>query len=238
MKVLVLGASGATGRLVVMQFLKRKIATRILIRESAVLSQDILENPLLETVKGNINELDQSAMHDLVQGCDTIISCLGHTISFKGIFGQPHYLVLDAVRKLCKTANENTEEKVKLILMSTTAYTNTVSGEKNSLGEMIIFSLLMCMLPPHRDNIKAANFLIEEIGLKNKKIEWVAVRPDTLIDEELESPTEIFESPQRSPIFDAGKTSRINVSQFMADLATDEKIWKQWLGKTPVLYNV
>ncbi len=43
MKVLVLGASGATGKLVVMQLIKRKITTRILIRKSAVLPKEILK---------------------------------------------------------------------------------------------------------------------------------------------------------------------------------------------------
>jgi hypothetical protein len=53
--------------------------------------------------------------------------------------------------------------------MSTTAYTNTLSGEKNSIGERIIISLLMFLLPPHRDNVKAANYLINEIGKQDEK---------------------------------------------------------------------
>lgn len=237
MKVLVLGASGATGKLVVMQFIKRKITTRILIRKSAVLPEEILENPLIEIVKGNINELDHSEMNNLVHNCNVIISCLGHNISIKGMFGQPRYLVLNAIRSLCETVSNNADKKVKLILMSTTAYTNTLSGEKNTLGERIIFSLLMFLLPPHRDNVKAANFLITEIGKEDEKIEWIAVRPDTLINDDAEGSYEICESPVRSPIFNAGKTSRINVSRFMAEITTDESLWRKWLFKTPVIYN-
>ena len=44
-------------------------------------------------------------------------------------------------------------------------------------------------------------------------------------------------SPIRSAIFDAGKTSRINVGCFMADLIGDEEVWNQWMGKMPVIYN-
>ena len=237
MKVLVLGASGATGSLVVRQLIKRKITTRILIRRTASLTEEIIESPLVETVEGNINELDQSEMNELMADCNVVISCLGHNISFKGMFGKPRYLVFDAIKKISETVKNTANKKVKIILMNTTGYTNSLSGEKNSIVESIILSLLKFLLPPHRDNVKAADFLINAIGKEEKKIEWVAVRPDTLINNEEESAYEVFESPVRSPIFNAGKTSRINVSHFMAELVTDQKLWEKWLYKTPVIYN-
>lgn len=237
MKVLVLGASGATGKLVLKQLVKRKINTRILIRESAFLSEEFLDNPLVEVVKGNITDLDQSDLEHLLRDCDAAISCLGHNISLQGMFGQPRYLVLDTIRNLSQTVHNIPNKKIKIILMSTTAYTNTSVGEKNSFGERIVFALLMGVLPPHRDNVKAADFLIHEIGNEDESIEWVAVRPDTLIDKDLVSDYEICESPKRSPMFDAGETSRSNVSHFMAELVTDENLWKKWVYKTPVLYN-
>ncbi len=237
MKVLVLGASGATGKLVLMQLVRRNINTRILIRGSAVIPEEFLDNPLVEIVKGNINELDQSDLDHLLEDCKVVISCLGHNISLQGMFGQPRYLVLNAIRNLSQTIQYTTKEKIKIILMSTTAYTNRLAGEKNSLGERIIFSLLMGLLPPHRDNVKAADFLIKNIGDQDVYIEWVVVRPDTLIDNDLMSDYDICGSPLRSPIFDAGEISRINVSHFMAELVTDENLWKEWISKTPVLYN-
>ncbi|GJM77251.1 hypothetical protein HMSSN036_94670 [Paenibacillus macerans] len=233
MRVLVLGASGATGQLVVRQFIKRQIHTRILIRKSAVLPKDLHEHPLVEIVKGNINELNDAEMNQLLRDCDVIISCLGHNLTLKGMFGKPRYLVFDAIKRICETV----PKRVKLILMSTTGSTNTLSGETNSLGEKIILSLLKLLLPPHRDNVKAANYLIAIMGKEDGNVGWVAVRPDTLVNHEEESPYEVCESPVRSPIFNAGKTSRINVSHLMAELATDEKMWKCWEFKTPVIYN-
>jgi hypothetical protein len=44
-------------------------------------------------------------------------------------------------------------------------------------------------------------------------------------------------SPTRSAIFDAGKTSRINVAHFMSTLITDEAVWEKWKGQMPVIYN-
>jgi hypothetical protein len=224
MKVLVLGASGATGRLVVMQLLKRQINTRIVVRESAILSAEILDHPLVEIERGNIAEFDDSEIIGLLQDCDAIVSCLGHNITLKGMFGKPRNL-------------ERADKKVRLILMSTTAYTNTMTGEKNSSGEKIILSILKLLLPPHRDNVMAADYLHEGIGKEHEKIEWIAVRPDALINRDNVSAYDVHESPIRSPIFNAGTTSRINVGQFMVELVLNEELWQEWKFKMPVIYN-
>jgi len=237
MKVLVLGASGATGKLVVMQLIKRQINIRVVVREGAILSAEILDNPLVEIERGNIAEFNDSEMISLLQDCNAIVSCLGHNITIRGIFWKPRNLVFDTIRNISEIVKEKADKKVKLILMSTTGYTNTITGEKNSLGERITLSVLKLLLPPHRDNVKAANYLHEEIGKDNEKIEWIAVRPDTLVNEDNKSAYEVYESPVRSPVFNAGTTSRINVSHFMADLLINERLWREWQFKMPVVYN-
>lgn len=68
-------------------------------------------------------------------------------------------------------------------------------------------------------------------------MEWAAVRPDGLINEDRVTEYELYPSPVRSAIFDAGKTSRINVAHFMANLITDESAWQEWKGQMPVIYN-
>jgi len=68
-------------------------------------------------------------------------------------------------------------------------------------------------------------------------VEWAVVRPDGLIDEKNISLYEIHPSPTRSAIFNAGKTSRINVAYFMTDLIMDNQTWNQWKVKMPVIYN-
>jgi len=236
MKVLVLGASGATGKLVVKQLIKRQINTRIIVRKSAILPQSIIENPLVEVIIGNINELNVSDLNQIIRGCNVIISCLGHNITFKGLFGKPRYLVFDAVRRVCETA-KNTDNRINLILMSTVAYTNTSIGEEKSPGEKIMLALVNLFLPPHCDNVRAANYLVNKIGNMDKMVEWVAVRPDSLVNDDEESSYEIFDSPVRSIIKNAGKTSRINTAHFMAELVLDEVLWRKWSFKTPVVYN-
>jgi nucleoside-diphosphate-sugar epimerase len=235
MKALVLGASGATGKLVVKQLIKKNIQVRVVVRESAIIPVHISDDKSIEVIKGSINDFDIVKIKDLVKDCESVISCLGHNLSFKGIYGPPHKLVYNTVVKIIEVL-KSPELNTKFILMSTTAYTNRKTGEVNTFGEKIVFSLLKVLLPPHKDNMLAADHLVYKLGSKTN-IDWVAVRPDSLIDEENVSEYEIHNNKVRGPIFNPGKTSRINVSNFMAELVTNDKLWQEWKHKTPVIYN-
>ena len=48
---------------------------------------------------------------------------------------------------------------------------------------------------------------------------------------------DVHPSPTRSAIFNAGKTSRINVAHLMAELVLGDEVWERWRGQMPVLYN-
>lgn len=235
MKTLVLGASGATGKLVVSQLLQRNMSARIVMRESAVIPDRIAKHRNCEIVRGDIDSFTTDRIRELLQDCDAVVCCLGHRVSFTGMFGHPRKLVVHAVQKIIAAiASDNTPKK--FILMSTTAYTNKTRGEKTRFAEKLVFSLLKVFLPPHRDNMLAGDHLVNNVGA-SPDIEWIAVRPDSLIDADSSSDYEIHENKIRSPIFDAGTTSRINVGHFMAELLTNEKLWKDWTYKTPVIYN-
>lgn len=97
--------------------------------------------------------------------------------------------------------------------------------------------LLHHLLPPHRDNEEAAQYLQNEVGINNPKIEWIVIRPDTLINEKSVTEYDIYSSPIRSPLFNSGKTSRINVGNFMANLLSNRCLWNSWRYKMPVIYN-
>jgi len=235
MKVLVLGASGATGKLVVQQLVKRNVKVRMVARESAIVPSNLSEDNTIEIIKGNINDFGIAQIKDLVKDCDSVICCLGHNISFKGIFGPPRKLVSNTLVKIIE-ALQSQNTKTKFILMSTIAYTNRKIGEVNTLGEKIIFALLKLLLPPHKDNMLAADHLVYKLSTKNN-IDWVAVRPDSLFDEENVSNYEIHNKKRSDALFNPDKTSRINVSNFIAELVTNEKLWQEWKYKTPVIYN-
>ena len=92
-------------------------------------------------------------------------------------------------------------------------------------------------MPPHADNEKAADHLRTDIGQDDAAIEWVVVRPDSLVDESKVTGYEAHPSPTRSAIFNAGMTSRINVAHFMTELISDDVTWRKWKGRMPVIYN-
>ena len=121
--------------------------------------------------------------------------------------------------------------------MNTTACLNPEINEKFSSTENFIMSLIRFILPPQRDNEQAVNYLRNTIGKNNDFIEWIAVRPDTLFNEETVTKYEIYASTVRSPIFNAGKTSRINVANFMTSLLMKQELWDKWKYMMPVVYN-
>jgi hypothetical protein len=121
--------------------------------------------------------------------------------------------------------------------MNTTGNANRDLDERRSAGERIVTGLLRLVLPPQADNEQAAEYLRTVIGQNDVAVEWVAVRPDSLLDEDMVTENTVHPSPIRSPIFDSGQTSRINVGHFMADLITDDVTWNKWKGQMPVIYN-
>jgi len=237
MKVLVIGATGATGRLVVKHLLDININVKAVARNKSLVLNEFKNNDHLEIIIGNISEFNLNQNIEFISDCDAVVCCLGHNISLKGIIGKPRMLVRDSIKNVCNAIERSKKDKVKLILMNTTANMNRKLKESYSYKDKIVLSLLTFFLPPHKDNVEAASYLSNVIGEYNSKIEWIAVRPDTLINEEKVSEYEIMESPKRSPVFDAGKTSRINVAHFMIELLLNAELWNRWKFKMPVIYN-
>jgi len=237
MKVLVLGATGATGRLAVKLLLNRNVNVKAVVRNESLLLNEFKNNDLLEIIIGNISEFDLDKNLELIKDCDAVVCCLGHNLNFKGLFGKPRMLVSGSVRNICEAISRKKKDKVKLILMNTTGNINRKIKEDYSFKDRIVLSLLNFILPPQKDNVEAASYLLNNFEETNSIIEWIAVRPDTLINEDGESEYEIFESIKTSPVFNAGKTSRINVAHFMTELLLNKELWNYWKFKMPVIYN-
>lgn len=236
MTILIVGASGATGRLVVEQLLNSGQKVKAMLR-SPEKFPEFMNRKDLTVIPASVLELNDDELAAHVQGCQAVVSCLGHNLTFKGLFGQPRRLVTDATRRLCKTIETNQPENVtKFILMNTTGNRNRDLHEPISFAQKGVLALIRHLLPPHADNENAADYLRTELK-GNTMVEWTAVRPDGLTDEKEVSAYKIHPSPTRSAIFDAGKTSRINVAHFMAELITNDTTWKKWEGQMPVIYN-
>ena len=238
MTTLVVGASGATGRLLVEQLLYRGENVKIIVRSPDSLPENIRKHDNLSVIHASVLDLSDAEIAQHVSGCDAVASCLGHNMTFKGMYGHPRKLVTDATRRLCVAIRANkADAAVKFVLMNTTGNRNRDLSEPISFGQKCVIGLIRVMVPPHVDNEQAADYLRSRIGQNDAVIEWAAVRPDTLIDETEVTEYEVHPSPIRSAIFDSGKTSRINVGHFMAELITDDLIWNKWKGQMPVIYN-
>jgi hypothetical protein len=234
MKVLVVGASGATGRLLVDQLLSQGIEVSAIVRSLDALP----DKPNLHKTQASVHTLTSIEMAKHIKGCDAVASCLGHNLTFKGMFGKPRLLVTNTILCICNAIKSNkTESTVKVILMNTTGNSNRDIPEIVPLSQRFVITILRVLLPPHVDNEEAADYLRTQIGQYDKAIEWVAVRPDALTNEIDLTDYDVQTSPIRNAIFSSGATSRVNVAHFMAELITNENTWFKWKGKMPVIYN-
>ncbi|MBV7336127.1 SDR family oxidoreductase [Chloroflexi bacterium TSY] len=238
MNILIVGASGATGRLLVEQLLEHGHLVKVIVRSLDKFPDAVLNHERLSVIHASVLDLSDAELARHVQGCDAVASCLGHNLNLKGIYGHPRRLVTDTTRRLCNAVRTNTPEKLtKFVLMNTTGNRNRDLKESISFAQKCVIGLLRLLLPPHVDNEQAADYLRTKIGQNDGLIEWAAVRPDGLNDQDMVTEYEVYPSPTRSAIFDPGQTSRINVGHFIAELITNDAIWQKWKGQMPVIYN-
>lgn len=237
--ITVVGATGATGRLLVAELLKRGLSVKVFVRAPERLPTELREHKLLTVVARSVLALDPATLASEIEGCSAVACCLGHTLSLRGIYGPPLRLVTNSVRGLCSAVKANApSEPVRFVLMNTTGNRNRGLNEKRSIAEHCVIGLIRLLLPPYSDNEQAAEYLRSQVGRGDPHIQWAVVRPDSLIDEPSATSYEVVPSPTRSPIFNSGKTSRINVAHFMAELVTDDAQWMKWQGQMPVIYNL
>jgi hypothetical protein len=88
-------------------------------------------------------------LNKCVKGCNSVASCLGHNMNFKGVYGRPQRLVTEATRRLCLAIKAGIPKfTVKYLLMNTSGNSNRELSEKNSFGQKCVIGLLRLLLPP------------------------------------------------------------------------------------------
>lgn len=235
--VLLVGSTGRTGRQVLEQLLARGINVRAIARSRHKLPTDLTGNPNLTVIEADLLSLRDEDLQCQVSGCDAVISCLGHVVSVRGVFGPPYDLVTRATMRLCRAIETlQPAAPVKFILMSSVSV-NRPHGLDTRRGafEKAAVWLLRALLPPARDNQRAADFLIRNYTAPSPYVEWTVVRPDSLLEGDV-SEYELHEGHANS-LFSPGRTNMANVAHFMCDLVTDPNTWATWNGKLPVIVN-
>lgn len=236
-RVLLLGGTGRTGLRVLEQLLQRGVAVRAIVRARARLPEQLLAAPGLTIVEADLLTLGEEALRAQVRGCAAVISCLGHTISLKGIFGPPHDLVTAATGRLCAAIRSAQPDRpVRFILMSSVSVNHPGVPEPRRSGlDSLVLRLLRAMVPPARDNQRAADYLHRVVGTHDPHVEWVVVRPDTLLTGE-PSPYVLHETIASS-LFKPDSSNMANVAGLMCDLVSCDETWHAWAGKLPVIVN-
>ena len=87
--ILVVGASGATGQLLTEQLLYRGQHVKVMVRSPKKLPEVLMNHDRLSVIHASVLHLSDAEIAQYVKGCAAVASCLGHNMSWKGIFGPP-----------------------------------------------------------------------------------------------------------------------------------------------------
>jgi nucleoside-diphosphate-sugar epimerase len=235
--VLLVGGTGRTGRRVLEQLVARGVRVRAIVRSTRGLPPGTAENPLVTLVEGSLLDLPDQVLQGHLRGCDAVVSCLGHTLSLRGVLGPPHDLVTRATTRLCRALEAlRPARPARFILMtSVSVHRPGRLDTRRGTFERAFLWVLRGLLPPARDNQRAADFLQERIGPASPFVQWAVVRPDTLLGGEVSE--YVAHEGLVNSLSAPGQTTMANVAHFMCELATDAKAWAAWQGKAPVVVD-
>lgn len=235
--ILLVGATGRTGGRVLQQLLDAGARVRVIVRSAERLPVGVTGHPNLTVLEADLLSLSDAELQRQVRGCDAVISCLGHVISLKGVLGAPRDLVTQATARLCRAIQAlRPATPVKFILMSSVSVQRPRGLDTRRTRFERAFMWTLCrVLPPAMDNQRAADVLGGDVGAANPYVQWVVVRPDTLLPGDVTA-YELHEGLV-SGLFTPASTNMSNVAHFMCALAADATLWATWRGKLPVIIN-
>ena len=235
--VLLLGGTGRTGGRVLEQLLGRGVRVRAIVRSAERLPAGVADDPRLTVVEADLLSLSDEQVREQVDGCDA-----------RDLLPRPHDQPAGGLRAAARPRHPVGREgvpgepelrpaqPVKLILMSSVSV-NRPGGLDARRGrfERAVLWMQRGLVPPGRDNQRAADFLHDVVAAADPYAQWVVVRPDTLKDGDV-TEYALHEGVVDS-LFRPGETNRANVAHFICELATDAEAWAAWRGKLPVIVN-
>ena len=244
---LVVGATGATGKWLCDQLLQDGVKVTAIVRSKDRLPENVRNHANLKVVEHpDPLQMPKEEWQQHLAGVDSVASCLGHNLTFKGVYFPPYLLCHDTAKKVVSIMdemNQSSGRRTKFILMNTVGnynYDLQGKGETFTWGQTAITGVLRWLVPPQNDNERAANFFRTEVGKPGTQfptVDWAVVRPDTLTDKDTVSEVAVFPSQTRNWLTDAGKTTRINCAWFMKELMTKPAVFEQWKFQMPCVYN-
>jgi putative NADH-flavin reductase len=209
LKILIIGASGKTGRELVKQGLERGHQVTALVRNPAKFN---LSNPQLTVVKGNV--LDPRSLAKAVQGQGTVLSALGHKR-----FIIPSHILSEGTKNLIQAMEEN---QVRRLICITSL---GINDSRFKLGlYYTLFTIPFILLFYFLDKAK------QEKLIMNSNLDWTIVRPGQLTNGKLR--TKIQHGLKVGNYILTKMISRASVANFMLDQLEDDFYSKQAVGIT------
>jgi putative NADH-flavin reductase len=210
MKVVIFGANGKTGLLLVEQALAKGHQVYAYIRRAGSI---LIDNPKLKIVVGNLNE--PLKMKDTISGADACISALGggsltkHSIEMtNGIKNIISIMEITKVHRLIYLSSLGANESRYLI--------------PQPLRFVLTGILLRVPLADHNTN---------ENNIMKSKLQWTIVRPGSLTDGLLTG--DLKHGTEKTKMKGSATISRANVASFMIQQLTDTNYQQKavWLSE-------
>jgi uncharacterized protein YbjT (DUF2867 family) len=206
-KILVLGATGGTGRLIVDQAVARGDDVAVLVR-SAEKAKDLKGAKI---IVGDAR--DEAALRQAVKGRDGVVSALGTPASpFKEVT-----LLSTATRALVKAMEA---ENVSRLVAITGIGAGDSAGHGGFLFDKLIFPLLLRNVYADKDR--------QEAIVKNSGLAWTLVRPSVLNNKPGRGTIKAIEDLSD---FHGGSISREDVAKFVLDQVSADA----WLRRSPLI---
>ena len=205
MKVLIIGATGATGQIVMREALAQGHEVTALARDPSAMAA---EDPRLRVLQGNA--LDASSVEAAVAGQDAVLSALGTRST------RPTTLFSESTHNVISAMNKHGVRRLICI---------TGIGAGDSKGH-VGFLYDRIMLPFVVKNVYEDKTRQEE-AIKQSDLDWVIVRPARLTDEPAKGEYSVFLGGS----YTAKTISRADVAAFMLAQLTDDT----YVRKMPVI---
>ena len=191
-RVLIVGATGGTGRQLVTQALERGYAVTALVRDPSRLR---VEHPQLTVLRGDV--LDEGSVEAAMRGQDAVVSALGHKRYF-----QPTRILSEGTRNILRAME--THGVSRLVC-------ETSLGIGDSAGRMGLYYTLFVIpviLPFYFwDKTR------QERIIARSEVEWVLVRPGMLTNREKRGRSR--HGPRVGSFLVTVRISRADVAAFM-----------------------
>lgn len=206
-KILVLGATGATGRLIVNQAVARGYDVTVLVR-SAEKARDITGAKL---IVGDAR--DETALRAALKGREAVVSALGTPVSpFREVT-----LLSTATRALVSAMKA---EQVSRLVCITGMGAGDSAGHGGFVADNVIFPLLLKKVYTDKDR--------QEAIVKDSELDWVLVRPSILNNKPGRGSVRALTDLSG---FHGGSIAREDVATFVLDQVRADT----WLHRSPLI---